>query len=147
MCNLKSLGMEKDKHIFVSDKWLGTVAAMKQLRVDEGMTVAQLPHEIVNHSAGEITNSRGFTTNAIEARWSVLKRWARKHLGGKLPGHNDRAKWRMLLIEFQYRQFVLATEGVGRTLEDHSVSVKMFMKHAAAFYKSKVRATIASNAE
>ncbi|OLP89947.1 hypothetical protein AK812_SmicGene28538 [Symbiodinium microadriaticum] len=42
---------------------------------------------------GEIKNSNGYSTNAIEAKWSLLKRWAHRKLGGKLPSHSDRVKW------------------------------------------------------
>ena len=75
--------------IFVSDKWGGTLAAVKCIRTMSKLTPLQLPHGIVNHSAGEIKNVRGFTTNAIEAKWSVLKRWVRRRSGGRLPTHNN----------------------------------------------------------
>jgi hypothetical protein len=138
--NFRELGLEKGKHIVVTDKWLGTVAAIKQLRSDNGWSEAQLRHEIVVHSNGEIVNVNGFTTNAIEARWSVIKRWIRKHLGGKLPGHSDRDKWTTLLTEFRYRKYVVATKCSGkRSLDDHSIQVVTFMKDLATHYKKVLR--------
>ncbi|CAE7687762.1 hypothetical protein AK812_SmicGene9476 [Symbiodinium microadriaticum] len=44
-----------------------------------------------------------YSTNAIEAKWSLLKRWAHRKLGGKLPSHSDRVKWHRLINEYQGR--------------------------------------------
>eukprot|EP00959_Pyramimonas_sp_CCMP1952_P125612 2626447-Pyramimonas_sp.AAC.1 len=63
-----------------------------QHRTDAGLTERMLPHEVVNHSAGEITNERGFTTNHIELQWSLIKRWIRKRYGGMLPKKANRQK-------------------------------------------------------
>ena len=67
---------------------------------------ADLWHEVVNHSAGEIVNSNGFTTNHIENRWSLVKRWVRKRMGGRLPLHSNRETWTRLLNEFHWRKIV-----------------------------------------
>ena len=37
-------------------------------------SMRDLPHEVVNPSEWEIVNAKGYTTNAIEAKWGVLKR-------------------------------------------------------------------------
>ena len=50
-------------------------------------------------------NMHGFSTNQIESRWSVLKRWIRKRSGGKLPG-KDRQGWKRVLAEFQWRKYI-----------------------------------------
>jgi len=105
--NLNEVGPTKDT-ILVSDKWKGTVAAIKQYRLDHGFTESQLPHEVVNHSEGEIKNSRGFTTNLIESKWSVLKRWVRRVNGGRMPTHSDRDVWRRILTQFQFRKLIEA---------------------------------------
>ena len=89
----------------VSDCWKGTIAAVKALRKENGWGTRTLRHELVNHSAGEIVNPRGFTTNAIEGRWSVLKRWLKKRNGGRMPTGLSRKQWEILLGEFQYRKF------------------------------------------
>lgn len=52
----------------------------------------------MNHSAGEIVNVNGFTTNHIENGWSVVMRWARKRAGGRLPLHSDRSMWRIVEV-------------------------------------------------
>ena len=110
--NLKQVGPPKGT-IVVSDKWRATVAAVKQYRADMGFTENQLPHEIVNHSAGEICNDRGFTTNLIESKWSVFKRWVRRVHSGRMPNYSsDRTAWSRLLSEFQFRQYV-RIRGVG----------------------------------
>jgi len=80
------------KTILVTDGWKATIAAVKQLKKEEGWSDADLWHEVVNHSAGEIVNSNGFTTNHIENRWSLVKRWVRKRMGGRLPLHSNREK-------------------------------------------------------
>eukprot|EP00973_Karenia_brevis_P037351 5149011-Karenia_brevis.AAC.1 len=64
--SFKMLGLEGDE-IFVTDKWMGTLSAVKTLREEKGWTEASFRHEIVCHSDGEIVNSRGFTTNHVEA--------------------------------------------------------------------------------
>ncbi|OLP83431.1 hypothetical protein AK812_SmicGene21185 [Symbiodinium microadriaticum] len=100
--NLGMLGLSKGD-IFVSDSWPATTSAVKAFRRQHELTERTLPHEKVNHSAGEIKNSNGYSTNAIEAKWSLLKRWARRKLGGKLPSHSDRVKWHRLINEYQGR--------------------------------------------
>jgi len=92
------------KTIIVTDGWKATIATVQQLKQEKGWGDADLWHEIVNHSAGEITNAHGFTTNHIENRWSLVKRWIRKREGGRLPSHNDRQKWRRLLNEYHWRR-------------------------------------------
>ncbi|CAE7868885.1 NEK5, partial [Symbiodinium microadriaticum] len=100
--NLGMLGLSKGD-IFVSDSWLATFSAVKEFRRQHGLTETTLPHEKVNHSAGEIKNSNGYSTNAIEAKGSLLKRWARRKLGGKLPSHSDRVKRHRLINEYPGR--------------------------------------------
>ena len=87
-------------------------------------------HQIVNHSDGEITNAARYSTNAIEAKWSIVKRWIKKNHGGTMPTHNDRSKWEALFLEFQYRQSMgePSPNDNGNTYE---VPVKVFMKHVA----------------
>ena len=92
----------------MSDKWKATVSAMKCFRRDKGFTEQQLRHEIVNHSAGESINQNGFSTNAIECKWSVIKRWIRQKMSGILPAHSDRQKWSLLIDEFQARSLLKA---------------------------------------
>ena len=92
------------KTILVTYGWQGTAAAIRHFRQEKGWTVADLHHEVVNHSAGEIVNVNGFTTNHIENKWSVVKRWLRKRAGGKLPSYSDRAQWIRLLAEFSWRK-------------------------------------------
>ena len=103
MVNFNMLGASRDA-IMATDGWRGTQAAIAQIRRDRGWPKTAWHHEVVNHSAGEIVNENGFTTNGIEARWSVLKRWVRHRFGGRLPRTNDRAAWRALLSEFQFRK-------------------------------------------
>ena len=100
--NLRILKLQKGD-VFVSDEWKGTMSAVKALRKEKGLTEKTLIHESVNHSKGEIKNARGFTTNAIEAKWSLMKRWIRLKLGGRLPAHSDRERWRRLVNEYQGR--------------------------------------------
>ena len=100
--NINKLGLRKGD-IFVSDKWQATVSAMKAFRQSHGFTQQTLPHEIVNHSKGEIVNLHGFSTNPIECKWSVIKRWIRQRMSGKLPSHTDRTKWRLLINEYEAR--------------------------------------------
>ncbi|CAK0791212.1 unnamed protein product [Prorocentrum cordatum] len=95
--------------VIVSDKWRGTIAAVKQYRNDAGLTERMLPHEVVNHSAGEITNERGFTTNHVELQWPLVKRWIRKRYGGTLPKKADRKKWSRLLAEHKFRTHIKAS--------------------------------------
>ena len=94
------------KTILVTDGWKGTKAAVKALKTEKGWGDAELWHEVVNHSAGEIVNANGFTTNHIEQRWSAVKRWVRKRSGGMMPSHSDRSKWARLLPEFWWRKIV-----------------------------------------
>ena len=80
--NINSLGIKKHD-TFVSDKWKATVSAFKAFREANGLSESDMPHEIVNHSLGELVNENGFSTNAIEAKWSVIKRWIRNKMSGK----------------------------------------------------------------
>ena len=57
-----------------------------------GLSESDMPHEIVNHILGELVNENGFSTNAIEAKWSIIKRSIRNKMSGKLPAHSDRQK-------------------------------------------------------
>ena len=58
--------------------------AVKKLRAEKGWPRTKPPHEIVNHSEGEIVNANGYSTNAIEAKWSVAKRWIRSKVYNRL---------------------------------------------------------------
>ena len=90
-----------------------------------------MPHELVNHSKGEIVNSKGYTTNHIEGRWSAAKRWLKKKHGGRMPTHNDRRKWTRLFDEFSYRKIACndySTDG-GNTFQ---VPLREFLKVLAA---------------
>ena len=102
---LHMLNLKRDT-ILVTDGWKGTKAAIKHFMDEKGWTARNLHHEVVNHSNGEIVNQNGFTTNGIENRWSVVKRWTRKRCGGRMPTHSDRARWTTLLTEFQWRKLV-----------------------------------------
>jgi hypothetical protein len=108
LTNLHFLGLQK-KTILVSDGWKATVSAVKSFRQAKRWTLRDFHHEIVVHSAGEVVNPRGFTTNGIENVWSVVKRWIRRRCGGRMPSHSDREKWRLLLAEFQFRK--MASKG------------------------------------
>ena len=65
---------EESKITVVSDTWKGTVAGIKKYRTETGVSATDFPHELVNHSYGEIVNANGYTTNGIEAKWSLVKR-------------------------------------------------------------------------
>ena len=110
--NIRSLGL-RSGDTFVSDKWKATVSSLKAYHVETGLTTRTLPHEVVNHSEGEIVNSNGFTTNPIEAKWAVMKRWIRKRGGGVLPKHGDREKWAALIYEYQGRNLLMTREHHG----------------------------------
>ena len=105
---LKSIGLEDvvpdEDIILVTDSWKGTTAAVKQIKDDNDWDDDDLRFELVNHSKGEIVNMNGYTTNQIEARWSVLKRWIRKRNDGRLPAGKDREGWKLILLEFQWRK-------------------------------------------
>ena len=73
LANIHLLDIQKGD-TFVSNKW-GAPQLRFEITSLHNLTERSLPHEIVNHSAGEIMNENGFTTNAIEAKWSVVKRW------------------------------------------------------------------------
>ena len=105
LANLHLLGLKKGMRV-VSDGWLATVAAVKKFRRAKGWSEADLPHEVVNHEKKELVNKNGYSSNAIEAKWSVLKRWIKKTRGGKLPSNNNRADWRKLVHEFHYRKIM-----------------------------------------
>ncbi|CAK0869782.1 unnamed protein product, partial [Prorocentrum cordatum] len=89
------LGMRKGT-ILVNDSWTATKS--------KGWTAKDVEHELVVHSAGEIKNPRGFTTNGLQSVWSVVKRWVRRKCGWRMPYHSDRQKWRDLLAEMQWRK-------------------------------------------
>ena len=57
--NINALGLYdgESKWILVSDKWTGTLAAVKQYRQDNELTGATFPHD-----------------NHVDAKWSFLKR-------------------------------------------------------------------------
>ena len=103
--NITSLG-SKQHDTFASDKWKLTVSAFKAFREANGLSESDLPHEIVNHSLGELANENGFSTNPIEAKWSVIKRCIRNTMADKLPAHADRQKWRSLIAEYQARSLL-----------------------------------------
>ncbi|CAK0884361.1 unnamed protein product, partial [Prorocentrum cordatum] len=84
-----------------SDMQGAIISAVKALRRLRGLTKKTPPHELVNHGAVEIVSERGFSTNAIAARWSALARWARSRRGGRLPSHSSRGKRRCIENEFQ----------------------------------------------
>ena len=105
--NINLLGLRKGD-IFVSDKWKATLSALQCFRRDEGFTEQQLRDEIANNSAREITNQNGFCANAIECKWSVVKRWIRQKMSGILPTHSDRQKWTFLINEYQARSLFKA---------------------------------------
>ena len=107
---------------FVSDSWGGTIAAVNQYMRDRGYTNRDFKHELVNRNQGEVVNPRGFTTNHIENRWSVFKRWARYHNGGKLPHHGDRHRWTLLVDEFRFRKLIHAQKGYPRIDSDIRVT-------------------------
>jgi hypothetical protein len=131
--NLQSTGVKAGWTI-ASDCWGGTLAAVKTYRAELGLTEAQLKHETVNHSAGEIVNARGYTTNLIENRWSVLKRWLKKRCAGKLPRTNDRRRWRLYVGEFQFRKYHDAGTGerTSRLPHGHPLRAAMFHHICAA---------------
>jgi len=103
--NLQLLGL-RPGDIFVSDKWRASLSALKEVRRELGVSEAQLRHEVVNHSDGELVNKKVYTTNPIEAKWYLIKRWVKSKSGGKLPSHSDRERWHMLINEYQARQFL-----------------------------------------
>ena len=105
IANLELLSMQRGD-VFVSDKWRASLSALKEIRRGLGLTEAQLKHEVVNHSDGEIVNKNGYTTNPIEAKWSLIKRCVRSRYGGKLPSHNDRETWHKLINEHQAQLFL-----------------------------------------
>ena len=137
--NIEQLGLHNaaSDWILVSDKWKGTLAAVKEYREKHGLTETTFPHEIVNHSEGEIVNARGFTTNHIEAKWSVLKRWLRARLGGALPRGNDRSTWRAYILEFQFRKFIAPDVRLDRLQVGDALQATPFVSvcHAIATYR------------
>ena len=81
---------------------------MKTFRREHDLSSSDVKHEIVNHSKGELKNSSGFTTNPIECKRSLIKRWIRARNAGRLPTHSDRHKWRVLVNEYQARNILKA---------------------------------------
>ena len=51
--NINSLGIKKHD-TFVSDKWKATVSAFNAFREANGLSESDMPHEIVNHSLGQV---------------------------------------------------------------------------------------------
>ena len=100
--NLNMLNLQKND-IFVSDKWLATRSAVKSIRHERHFSASDLNHEVVNHSKGETKNGNGFTTNPIESKWALIKRWIRFRTSGICPTHSDRQKLRLLVNEYQAR--------------------------------------------
>ncbi|CAK0800059.1 unnamed protein product [Prorocentrum cordatum] len=103
LTNMHLLGLKKGT-VLVSDSWGATISAVKEFKKLKRWTVKDLRRELVVHSAGEIVNPNGFTTNGIEAVWSVVNRWVRRRCGGRMPSHSDREQWRALLAELQWRK-------------------------------------------
>ena len=131
-----TVGLRKGMTV-VTDKWLGSVAAIKRIKRREGWTDRDLPHEVVVHSQGEIKNERGFHTNSIENRWSVLKRWTKKRTGGKLPSCNNRVMWNRLVTEFQYRKVV--PKGYSVDGGHICVATKSFLRHPGDVWQRRHR--------
>ncbi|CAK0889227.1 unnamed protein product [Prorocentrum cordatum] len=127
--NFDTLGLRKGM-VVATDGWKATIATIRQIKDRDGWSDRDLKHDIVVHSKGEVKNQRGFTTNHIENRWSVLKRWLKKRLGGRLPTTSDRRKWARWVTEFQYRKNVTKTLSVdgGNT---YSLPTKAFLSHVA----------------
>ena len=97
--------------VVVTDCWKGTIAAVSALKQEYGWSDVELRHETCNHAQGQIVNDNGYSTNQIENKWSVLKRWARKRHGGKLPHRKDRQGWTNLLGEFKLRKYFQYAHG------------------------------------
>lgn len=114
--------------IVVSDGWRGTLAAINQIKAREGWGARDLRHEVVVHSRGEVVNERGYTTNPIENRWSVIKRWLKKKYGGALPPLRSRGAWKKVVEEFRYRK--MASRGHSNDY-NHTffVPTKVFCQH------------------
>ena len=132
--NFDTVGLRKGMTV-VSDSWRATIAALKHIKQREGWTNRTLPTELVVHSKGQVKNRRGYNTNAIENRWSVLKRWIKKTKGGKLPPSSNRRLWNNVVTEFQYRKVAsknYSTDG-GHTF---TVATKTFFKHITEVYSS-----------
>ncbi|CAE8610168.1 unnamed protein product [Polarella glacialis] len=124
LTNLHLLNLPK-KTIIVSDSWSATISSVKAFRIQKKKwNRFDFHHELVNHNAGEIVNPRGFTTNGIEAVWSVLKRWARKRQGGRMPSHSDRVAWTALINEYQFRKVASR----GETLDNGNAYYLPFAK-------------------
>eukprot|EP00959_Pyramimonas_sp_CCMP1952_P315543 6604166-Pyramimonas_sp.AAC.1 len=70
--NFDTLGLRKGM-VVATDGWKATIATIRQIKDRDGWSDRDLKHDIVVHSKGEVKNQRGFTTNHIENRWSVLK--------------------------------------------------------------------------
>ena len=128
--NFSLLGLKKGD-ILVSDGWKATLSALAAHRRKHRLSNASLRHEIVNHSPSEIVNKNGFSTNAIEAKWSIMKRWIRQRMGSKIPSHSDRAKWRLLIDEFQAR--ALLKGSASHSLDRGNFSVVRFSDVAKLF--------------
>lgn len=65
-CNAFGFSRPPKKTALVTDGWKATLSAVKEFKEENGWGDKELWHEIVNHSAGEIVNVNGLTTNHIE---------------------------------------------------------------------------------
>eukprot|EP00971_Amphidinium_carterae_P005542 109996-Amphidinium_carterae.1 len=68
-----------------------------------------------------VVNENGFTTNHIELQWSLLKRWMRSKLSGRLPNTQNRQVWRLFVDEFRFRKYVVHADGL------HEVKTKLII--------------------
>ncbi|CAK0791422.1 unnamed protein product, partial [Prorocentrum cordatum] len=71
-----------------------------------GLAQNTLRRGLVDSDDGEIVNARGFTIDAIESKWGILKRWLKAKYGGKLLNYADRVKWRYAINEYQARCYL-----------------------------------------
>eukprot|EP00971_Amphidinium_carterae_P238714 4738807-Amphidinium_carterae.1 len=93
---LRDTGVPRNT-IIVSDGWKATGPAIDRYRQQCHLGKTALLHEVVNHSEGIVVNENGFTTNHIELQWSLMKRWLRAKMGGRLPSTQNRLTWHMLI--------------------------------------------------
>ncbi|CAE8724641.1 unnamed protein product, partial [Polarella glacialis] len=152
LTNLHLLNLPK-KTIIASDSGSATISSVKAFRIQKSGIAStstmswvgddifgesfphskkwnrfDLHHELVNHNAGEIVNPRGFTANGIKA---VLKRWARKRQGGRMPSHSDRFARTALINAYQFRKVASR----GETLDNgntHYVPLAKFVQSRAS---------------
>ena len=127
---LDLIPLQKDMTL-VTDGWRGTLAAVNEIKRRNGWGPRSLRHEKVIHRNGEVVNSRGYSTNSIENRWSVLKRWLKKKCGGKLPPIRSRDVWKNTISEFTYRKMASR----GQSIDDgHTfiVPTKLYCQHVSS---------------